>query len=121
MAADRKKPTKRHPVRPGTSLGETNGELTLIGEESWRDLSRWRPLSERELQRHRIQRRAVVGLMLLWGAVLPLGVLAMIGVAVGWFAPSFALSVLALVLTPLFTAWGLVLRWAFRPDGRGSA
>jgi hypothetical protein len=120
VAASRKKPSKRHPVRPGTSLGETNGEPTLIGAESWLQLSRRPPLSEQEHQRHRIRRRAVLGLMLLWGAVVPLGMLAMIGVAAAWFAPAFALAVLALTLTPLFAAWRWVVRWAFRPDERGA-
>ena len=72
-----------------------------------------------EQHRHRVQRRAVLGLMLLLGVVLPLGSLAMIGVGLTWFEPSFALQVLAITLTPSFTGWLLVVRWAFRPDGRG--
>jgi hypothetical protein len=68
-------------------------------------------------QRHRMQGRAVLGLMLLLGVVLPLGALAMVGVGIGWFEPSFALQVLTLTLAPSFTGWLLVVRWAFRPDG----
>jgi hypothetical protein len=64
-----------------------------------------------------MQRRAVLGLMLLLVIVLPLGALAMIGVGRGWFEPSFAVQVLAITLTPSFTGWLLVVRWAFRSDG----
>jgi hypothetical protein len=97
-------------------LGETDGEPTLVGDESWRDLSSRQLVRERE-QRHRMQGRAVLGLILLLGVVLPLGALAMVGVGVGWFEPSFALQVLAITLTPSFTGWLLVVRWAFRSDG----
>ena len=65
-----------------------------------------------------MQRRAVLGLMLLLGVVLPLGAVAMVGVGLGWFAPTFAVQVLALTITPSFTGWLLVVLWAFRPDGR---
>lgn len=106
---DRKKPSKRHRA----SLGETRGEPTLIGEESSHDLSRRQLVWVRERQRHRIQGRAVLGLLLLLGVVLPLGALALVGVAAGWYPSWFALSVLGLTLTPSFAAWRLVVRWAF--------
>ena len=111
MAADRKKPAK---ARPGSVLGETGGEPILVGEEGWRDVSDQQLLWLRDDQRHRTQRRAVLGLMLLLGTVLLLGVLAMAGVAAGWYAPSFALSVLGLTLTPSFAAWLVVVRGTFR-------
>jgi hypothetical protein len=119
VATDRRKPSKGHRVRPGAELGDTDGEPTLIGLESWHDLSPTHLVRMQEQQRHRVQRRAVVGLMLLLGAVLPLGALAMIGVGMKWFEPLFALQVLAITLTPSFTGWLLVVRWAFRPDRRG--
>ena len=106
-------------MRPGAELRDTDGEPTLVGLESWDDLSPGRLVRMREQHRHGVQRRAIVGLMLLLGVVLPLGALAMIGVGVGWFEPSFALQVLAITLTPSVTGWLLVARWAFRPDGRG--
>ena len=95
-------------------------EPTLVGVESWRDLPPGQLVWVREQQRNRMQGRAVVGLTLLLGAVVPLGVVAMVGVGVGWFTPSFALAVLGLTLTPSFTGWLLVVRWAFRPAGRES-
>ena len=116
MAADRRKPSKGRRLRPGAELGETDGEPTLIGLESWHELSLRQLVGVREQHRHRVQRRAVLGLMLLLGVVLPLGALAMIGVGMGWFEPSFALQVLAITLTPSFTGWLLVVRWAFRPE-----
>jgi len=63
-----------------------------------------------------VQHRAVLGLTLLLVIVLPLGALAMAGVGLGWFKPSFA--VLAITLRPSFTGWLLVLRRAFRSDRR---
>ena len=66
-----------------------------------------------------MQRRAVLGLTLLLGVVLPLGALAMIGVGMRWFESSFALQVLAITLTPSFTGWLVVIRWAFKPELRG--
>jgi len=88
----------------------------LIGKESWNELSSHPLISARDQQRHRIQHRAVLGPTLLLVIVLPLGALAMAGVGLGWFEPSFA--VLAITLRPSFTGWLLVLRWAFRSDGR---
>ena len=67
-------------MRPGAELGDTDGEPTLIGLESWHDLSPGQLVRMQEQHRHRVQRRAVLGLMLLLGVVLPLGALAMIGV-----------------------------------------
>ena len=40
----------------------------------------------------------------------------MIGVGLDWFEPSFAVQVLAITLTPSFTGWLLVIRWAFQSD-----
>ena len=119
MATYRRKPSKGHRVRPGAELGDTGGEATLIGLESWHDLSSRHLVRVQEEHRHRVQGRAVLGLMLLLGVVLPLGSLAMIGVGLAWFEPPFALQVLAITLAPSFTGWLLVVRWAFRPDGRG--
>ena len=118
MARDRKKAPRARRTRPGVEQGETRGEPTLIGIESWRDLPSGPLVWEQERQRHRMQSRAVLGLMLLLGVVLPLGVLAMAGVGLGWFTASFAVQVLILTITPSFTGWLLVVRWAFRPDGR---
>jgi hypothetical protein len=119
MAADRKKPARARPVPPpGSALVETGGEATLLGEESWRDLSRQQLVWVREDRRHRMQRRTVAGLMFLLGVVLSLGTLALVGVAAGWYAPSFALSVLGLTLTPSFAGWLVVVRSAFRRDSR---
>lgn len=119
MAADRRKPSKGRRLRPGAELGDTDGEPTLIGRESWHDLPVQHLVRLQEQHRHRVQRRAVLGLMLLLGVVLPLGALAMVGVGMAWFEPSFALQVLAITLTPSFTGWLLVVRWAFRPAERG--
>ena len=118
VVADRKKPGKGGRARPGTEQGESRGEPILIGVESWRDLPTGRLIWEQEKQRHRMQRRAVVGLTLLLALVLSLGVLAMLGVGLGWYAGPFAVQVLAITITPSFTGWLLVVRWAFRPDGR---
>ena len=118
MAADRKKSGKAHRPRPGTVQGETRGEPTLVGTESWRDLPSARLVWEQERQRHRMQSRAVLGLVLLLVVVLPLGVLAMAGVGLGWFPTSFAVQVLVITITPSFTGWLLVVRWAFQSDGR---
>ena len=66
MSRDRKKPRKDRQTRRGTRLGETDGEPTLIGKESWDELSSHPLISSNEQQqRHRIQRRAVLGLMIL--------------------------------------------------------
>jgi hypothetical protein len=119
VARDRKKARKDRQTRRGTELGETDGEPTLIGKESWDELSSRPVISANDQQRHRIQRRAVLGLTLLLVIVLPLGALAMTGVGLGWFEQSFAVQVLAITLTPSFTGWLLVARWAFRSDGHG--
>lgn len=120
MAGDRKKAGKAHRTRPGVEQGETRGEPTLIGVESWRDLPSGQLVWEQARQRHRMQSRAVLGLILLLGVVLPLGALAMAGVGLGWFTPSFAVQVLAITITPSFTGWLLVVRWAFRSDERAT-
>jgi hypothetical protein len=119
VARDRKNPRRNRQTRRGAELVETDGEPTLVGQESWDELSSHPLMSANDQQRHRIQRRAVMGLTLLLVIVLPFGALVMIGVGLGWFEPSFAVEVLALTLTPSFTGWLLVVRWAFRSDGRG--
>ena len=117
---EKNKTRKTHPPpRRGATLGETNGVPTLIGEESAEQLSHAQVLSERALQhRQWVQGKAVLGLLFLIGQVLPLTSLAMIGVAAGWFEWPFALEVLAITLTPSFTAWLFIVRWAFRHEGR---
>jgi hypothetical protein len=117
---EKNKPRKTHPPpRRGARIDETNGELTLVGDESAEQVSHARVLSERALHhRQWVQGKAVLGLMFLIAQILPLGSLAMIGVAAGWFAAPFALQVLAVTLTPSFTAWLLVVAWAFRREGR---
>jgi hypothetical protein len=119
VAADRRRPSEGRRVRQGAELGNTHGELTLVGSESWDDLSPGRLVRMQEQHRHRVQRRAVAGLMLLLGVVLPLGALAMIGVGMEWSSRRSRSKVLAITLTPSLTGWLLAVRWAFRPDGRG--
>ena len=73
------------------------------------------PYGERDqTQRHAVQNKALLGLTLLLVEVLLLGTLAMVGTAAHWFPEDFALQVLAITLAPSFSAWVIVLRWAFQ-------
>jgi uncharacterized BrkB/YihY/UPF0761 family membrane protein len=116
MSAARKK------QRRGARLDETGGVPTLVGTENPEDLSHRQLVAVLdERHRQRVREKTLLGLTLLLGIVLPLGTLALVGVAAGWFDRSFALQVLVLTLTPSFTAWLLVVRWAFRRNRRGGA
>lgn len=119
MGSVRRRARRNHRTRRGAKLGETDGEPTLVGKESADQLSSQPLISAEREQRHHIQHRAVLGLTLLLVIVVPLGVLAMIGVGLGWFDSSFAVQVLAITLTPSFTGWLIVVRWAFRSSRRG--
>lgn len=116
--SSKRKPEQRAPR--GSDYTETDGELTLRGRESADDLAHDALIVERDqAQRHNVQNRALVGLMILLVEALLLGPLAMIGVAVGWFPQDFALQVLAITMGSSFTAWAIVLRWAFQRGARG--
>jgi hypothetical protein len=116
VAAAHKKPPKTS--RRGAVIDTSGEEPTLVGRERAEDLSRQEVIFEREQrQRHRMQDRTILGLLILRGECLILGSLALIGVASGWFDASFAWKVLAITLTPSFTAWLIVVRWAFRRHG----
>jgi hypothetical protein len=98
---------------PGSEWTETDGELTLRGEETADELGHGDVVIE-QTHRHNVQNRALLGLMILVVEVLLLAVTSLIGVAAGWFPDDFALKFLALTLTPSFGAWVIVLRWAFQ-------
>jgi hypothetical protein len=112
-----RKPKPRAPR--GSDYTETDGELTLRGRENAEELPSEALIVERDqTQRHNVQNRALLGLMMLLVEVLLLGSLAMTGVAAGWFPGDFALQLLAITLGSSFTAWAIVLRWAFHRGGR---
>jgi hypothetical protein len=115
----RKAAGRRGTARRGTDVVYTRGEATLVGVERADELPHEQVVTEREQrQRHRVQNKALLGLELLLGEVLILGVAAMLGVAFRWFEWSFAIQVLMITVPPSFTAWLLVLGWAFRRGGR---
>jgi hypothetical protein len=102
----------------GSDHTEDDGESTWRGEESADDLSRDAVVVRCDAQRHKVQDKALVGLLVLLGVMLLLGGSALVGVAAGWFSDQFALQLLALCLAPSFSVWAIVLRWAFqrRPE-----
>ena len=119
MGKKRKTAGRRGTGRRGADIEYTRGEATLVGVERAEELPHEQVVSEREQrQRHRVQDKALLGLVLLLGEVLFLGALAMLGVALQWFEWSFAIQVLMITVPPSFTAWLLVLGWAFRRGGR---
>jgi hypothetical protein len=114
-----RRPFRTHPP-PGSALTGAGDDLTARGDEEWYELSTKDAIRVRtQAQTYRMQDRAVFGLTVLLLEVLVLGTLAMVGVALGWYGDSFAIQALAITLTPLFSVWLLVLRWAFRRKGRG--
>lgn len=119
MATAKRKSRRRvHRARPGSVVVYSGGEATLFGATV--DL-RDEPvvvIAERR-QRDHVQNRALQGLLVLLAEVLVLGVLAMMGVALHWFDPDFPVKVLVITVTPSFTAWLLVVRWAFRRGRAG--
>jgi hypothetical protein len=107
-------------ARPGSVVGQTRGEETLIGTTGAGELPDDPVVKLTEVfQLHRVQNKTLLGLLFLLVQVLVLGVLAMTGVALDWFDQGFAMQVLAITVSPSFTAWLLVVRWAFRKGGRG--
>ena len=111
----RQKPQTPRPPPRGSDYAMTGTELTILGHEQSDELSHQQIVTERaQTQTFWVQGKAVVGLTILLGQVLLLGALAMIGVAASWFSSEFALELLAITLTPSFSAWIIIIRWAFR-------
>ena len=119
MGKKRKTAGRRGTGRRGADIEYTRGEATLVGVER----------AEEPAPRASGERTGAaaappgagqgpLGLVLLLGEVLFLGALAMLGVALQWFEWSFAIQVLMITVPPSFTAWLLVLGWAFRRGGR---
>ena len=120
MGATEKKSRRRgRRARPGSVVDDLGDGVVLVGTTEPDDVSA-APVVALVEARHRrkVQDRTLLGLLFLLGEVLVLGVLAMAGVALGWFEPAFAIEVLAITVSPSFTAWLLVVRWAFRSGGR---
>jgi hypothetical protein len=112
MTAEEDRPG-RLPLVPGYYIAYFDGVKTLVGTESGAREDPVVALTELRQRRH-VQNTALLGLLLLLGQVLLLGVLAMVGVGSHWFEQGFAIEVLAITVTPSFTAWLMVVRWAFR-------
>lgn len=99
---------------PGAFLDTSGDEPTLVGWERADQVSDRQVIAEGKRRRYRVQGMAVWGLIILQIEVPMLAGAAVAGVASGWFTETFAAQLLGFTLAPSFTAWLLILRWAFR-------